>query len=190
MLASRGGQEEDLRDRVVMCAEQRFFAGIFAITSSSTGGVDTEQERRWHSYNQKRTIHGLLYPQTTIVFAATTQKTVTSARKRNGGANLSSLNQLRPHRPLGLWPDGFKKTFHVEEPLASHRTTENLVSCKSGNTATLGKTCSPRKPVNPKLPQRNLWPKMTRPGSVENRCPARGSLPTSRLVGTDPRIPI
>ena len=47
-------------------------------------------------------------------------------------------------RAFGRLPNGFKKPFLAGEPRASERTTENLVSWKSGNAAALGRICSSR----------------------------------------------
>ena len=43
-------------------------------------------------------------------------------------ANRNFLNELENDRAFGRLPNGFKKLFLAEEPLASEHTAENLVS--------------------------------------------------------------
>ena len=80
--------------------------------------------------------------------------------------NLNYLNELENDRAFGRLSNGFKKPFLAGEPLASERTTENLVSWKLGNAAALGRICSPRIRRIPNFPQRDFWPAMTSSLSV------------------------
>jgi hypothetical protein len=70
-------------------------------------------------------------------------------------ANLNFLNELENDRAFGRLPNGFEKPSLAGEPLASERTTENLVSWKSGNAAALGGICSPGIRRIPNFPQRD-----------------------------------
>jgi hypothetical protein len=68
-------------------------------------------------------------------------QTVAGVRRR---ANLKFLNELETDRAFGRLPNGFYKLFLAWQPSSTERTTENLVSEKPGDAATLWWICSPR----------------------------------------------
>ena len=71
-------------------------------------------------------------------------------------ANLNFLNELENDRAFGGLPNGFKKPFLVEETSASERTTENSVSWKSADAATIQEDPFAANSANPKLPTSGL----------------------------------
>ena len=70
--------------------------------------------------------------------------------------NLNFLNDLENDKAFGRLPNGLKKPFLAGETLASERTTENLVSWKSGDAASLRRISSPRIRRIPNFPQRDF----------------------------------